>query len=164
MTEAVHDDYQVSSEGAVRHWAIPYARLTDVTPTVSNPAAVTSLLPGTQLTGTILSVDASASMAVIDFTCSMVYKQTVRNVLTYAAAIEDTWGAINIGDPIYYDRSATMPVGTYLSTAPADNAAGANPLFGFVVPWSDDDAGNYPKGGATGSTQECAVMQRGAGA
>lgn len=73
MAEAIHNDYEVSSEGAVRHWEIPYARLTDTTPTPTNAAEVTSVLPGTQLTGTILSVDASRSIAVIDFTNSMVY-------------------------------------------------------------------------------------------
>jgi len=163
MTEAVHNDYEVSSEGAVRHWEIPYARLEDVTPTPTNPAAVLSVLPGTQLTGTILTVDAGTSMAVIDFTSSMVYQFTVRNVLTYAQGAEATFGAINIGDPIYYDRSATMPVGTYLSTSPLDSAAGANPLFGWAVPASDADMALFPKGGVIASTQTVSVSQIGAG-
>ena len=111
MTEQINSDYQVSSEGAVRHWWIPYARLEDATPTPTNPAAVLSVTDGTQLTGTILSVDAGDSIAIIDFTCSMVYRQDVRNVLTYDGGAENTFGAINIGDPVYYDRSATMPVG-----------------------------------------------------
>ena len=163
MVEQINHDYEVSSEGAVRHWEIPYARLEDATPTVSNPAAVLSRTSGTQLTGTILTVDAGESIAVIDFTCSMVYRQDVRNVLTYAAAVEATWGAINIGDPIYYDRSATMPAGVYLSTSPLDNTGAANPLFGHVVATDDTDSALYPKGGATASTQECGVMQIGAG-
>jgi len=160
MAEAVNNDYEVSSEGAVRHWEIPFARLEDATPTATNPAAVLSVLPGTQLTGTILTVDDGNDVAVIDFTCSMVYRQDVRNVLTYAASAESTFGAINIGDPIYYDRSATMPAGVYLSTSPLDDAGAANPLFGFRVPASDSDVS--AKGGATASTQECAVMQLGA--
>src|SRR5512139_1521053 len=98
MTEAIHNNYECSSEGCVRHWEIPYARLTDATPTPSNPAEVTSVLLGTQLTGTILTVDAVNSVAVIDFTCSMVYQFTVRNVLTYGGGVEATWGPINIGD------------------------------------------------------------------
>lgn len=161
MTEAIHNDYEVSSEGAVRHWEIPYARLTDTTPTPTNAAEVTSVLPGTQLTGTILSVDASRSIAVIDFTNSMVYRHDVRNVLTYSAGAESTFGAINIGDPVYYDNSATMPAGVYLSTSPLDNTGAANTLFGFAV--ADDIASDtFPKGGATASTQRVAVMQRGA--
>jgi hypothetical protein len=163
MPEQINNDYEVSSEGAVRHWEIPYARLEDATPTPSNPAAVTSVLAGTQLTGTILTVDAARSVAVIDFTCSMVYWQEVRNVLTYNGGNEATWGAINIGDPVYYDSSATMPAGVYLSTSPLDNAAAANPLFGHVVPANDTDMALYAKGGATASTQDCAVMQIGAG-
>jgi len=163
MTEVIRHEYEVSSEGAVRHWEIPYSRLTDATPTATLPAEVTSLLPGTQLTGTILTVDADTSVAVIDFTCSMVYYHEVRNVLTYSGAAENTWGAINIGDIVYYDNSATMPAGVYLSTSPLDNLGVANTLFGFVVPANDVDMALYPLGGITASTQECAIMQVGAG-
>ena len=162
MPEQINHDYEVSSEGAVRHWEIPYARLEDATPTPSNPAAVLSLIPGTQLTGTILTIDAVNSIAEIDFTCSMVYNQAVRNALTYGGGAEATWGPINIGDPIFYDRSATMPAGVYLSTSPLDNTGAANPLFGHVVPRDDADA--FPKGSAlVASTNDCGVMQIGAG-
>ena len=161
MVERIRSDYEVSSEGAVRHWEIPYARLTDATPTPSNPAEVTSLLAGTALTGTILTIDAGDSIAVIDFTCSMVYNHEVRNVLTYGGGVEATWGPINVGDLVYYDNSATMPAGTYLSTSPLDNLGVANTLFGVVVPKSDADV--FPKGAAlVASTQECGVMQKGA--
>lgn len=164
MTESIHNDYEVSSEGCVRHWEIPYARLTDATPTPTNPAQVTSLLAGTNLMGTILSVDATNSVALIDFTASMVYQFTVRNVLTYNPGVAElTWGPINIGDLIYYDASATMPVGTYLSTSPLNTGGTANALFGYAVPASDADAALFPKGGVLGSTQTVAVMQIGAG-
>lgn len=162
--ETVRSDYEVSSEGAVRHWEIPCARLEDAAPVATYPAAVLSVLPGTQVCGTILVVDDVDDVAIIDFTCSMVYKHYVRNVLTYSAGAEATFGAINIGDPVYYDRSATMPLGVHLSTAPADAAAGANPLFGYVVPANDLDMANFPAGGATASTEELAIMQIGAGA
>ena len=163
MPEVIRHDYECSSETAIVHWPIPYARLTDITPTVSLPAEVTSILPGTQLTGTILSIDAADSQAVIDFTAGMVYWHEVRNVRTYNGGVENAWGAINIGDPVYYDNSATMPAGVYLSTSPLDNTGAANTLFGFVVPCitNDDDSGDYPKGGLTASTQECGVIQRG---
>jgi hypothetical protein len=163
MVESINHDYEVSSEGAVRHWEIPYARLTDATPTPTNSAQVTSLLPGTQLTGTILTVDATDSIAVIDFTCSMVYLQDVRNVLTYNPGVAElTWGPINIGDPVYYDHSASMPAGVYLSTSPTGTDAVVNTLFGHVVPANENDT--FPKGAAlVGSTQSCAVMQIGAG-
>jgi hypothetical protein len=163
MTEQVNNDYEVSSEGGVRHWEIPYARLADVTPTPTNPAQVSGLLDGHQLTGTILTVDVARSVALIDFTPSMVYRFDVRNVLTYAGA-EATWGAINVGDPVYYDDGATMvALGLYLSTSPAPTGGGANTLFGFVVPSDETDI--FPKGaGGVASTQSCAVMQLGAGA
>lgn len=162
MAETVQTDYEVSSEGAVRHWDVPYARMEDATPTATRPAALLSRTVGTQLCGTVLVVDAGLSMAVVDFTPGMIYWQEVRNVLTYAGAAESTFGAINVGDPIYYDRSATMPAGVKLSTSPLDSTGAANPLFGYVQQRDEDDT--LPKGAGTASTQNCAVMQRGAGA
>ena len=160
----VNSNYEVSSEGAVRHWEIPYARLEHTTPTPTDPAAVLSVLAGTQLTGTILTIDDDDDVAVIDFTCSMVYAHAVRNVLTYNQGAEATFGALNIGDPVYYDRSATMPANVYLSTSPLSSAAAANPLFGFIVPANDTDMALFPKGAAQASTQsDVAVMQIGAG-
>lgn len=161
MTEQVWDDYEVSSEGAVRHWEIPYASLEDATPTATNPALV-SITAGIGLTGTILTVDATNSVAVIDFTSSMVYKHNVRTVSTYGGGVETGWAAINIGTPIYYDGSATMPAGSYLSLAALDNTGAANTLFGWAVP--EDDTDTFPKAaGAAGNTHRQAVIQRGAG-
>ena len=170
MTEAVQNDYQVSSEGAVRHWEIPYDRLADQTPTPTHPAEVTSLLNAVNLTGTILTIDATGvaatSIAVIDFTCSMVYRQSVRNVLTWNAGVAElTWGPIEIGDIVYYDDNALQTaLGFPLSTSVLSSDAGvANTRFGWVVGWSDADIANYPKGDGTASTQTCAIMQIGAG-
>ena len=164
MTEVIRDEYEASSEGAVRHWEIPYARLTDTTPTATLPVQVTSLTRSTQLTGTCLGVDADDSVAVVDFTCGMVYYQEVRNVLTYNPGVAElTWGALNIGDEVYYDGSASMPAGVYLSTSPLDTDGTANTRFGWVVSINDTDMALYPKGGITASTQVVGVMQLGAG-
>lgn len=162
VEEAIRHDYEVSSEGAVRHWEIPYARLHDTTPTETMPARVTCLTDGLQITGTILTIDAGRSVAVIDFTCSMVYWHYVRNVTEYSGA-ESAWAVINIGDCIYYDDTAGMPAGVELSTSPLDTGGNANPLFGWAVPRNDTDMALFPKGGATASTTLMAVMQRGAG-
>ena len=165
VTEEIRIDYEVSSEGAVRHWEIPYARLTDTTPTPSLPAQVTCLTAGLQVTGTILTTHAGTSVAVIDFTCSMVYWHEVRNVTEYDIAAESAFAAINIGDCIYYDASGTMPAGVYLSTSPLNAGVVANALYGWAMPRNDTDMAVFPKGTAlVGSTQEIAVMQRGAGA
>lgn len=168
MTEVISNDYEVSSEGCVRHWEVPYARLEDVTPTVSNPASVRNLVAtgnGIQVCGTILSIDAVNAIATIDFTCSMVYRQSVRNVSGYGGGAENAWIAFQIGAPVYYDRSNTMPVGTYLSLSAADRLGVANPLFGFIVAWSDADMAAFPKGLINvASTADMAVMQRGCGA
>jgi hypothetical protein len=184
MTEVVHPDYEVKSEFAVCHWEIPVARLHDITPTATNPACVTGVLPGAELSGTILTVSVAstlvAAMAEIDFTPGMVYLHDVRNVLTYVGGppgAEATWGPINIGDPVFYDRSTTMGVlQIYLSTAPTDNdplstGALANSVFGWVVPGPnptgfDTDAATFPHGAgadATATTHRLYVMQKGSG-
>ena len=162
MTEEIRHNYECCTR---EPWnvQIPYARLTDTTPTVSLPAEVTSLLPGTALTGTIISIDASDSVAEVDIRASNVYYHEVRNVLTYGGAVEATWGVINIGDAVYYDNSATMPAGVYLSTSPLDNLGVANTLFGHVVPCNDADRSNYPTSPATAATEECGVAQLGVG-
>jgi len=157
----VGNDYQISSEGAVRHWEVPYARMTDVTPSVGNPAEMTALTAGTEVGGTVLAIDAVVSRAVVDFTCSMVYKHKVRNVRTYNAAVEATWGVVAIGNRVYYDNSATMPADVYLSTSPLDNLGVANSLFGTIA---YSGTVTLPTTTATAATEELPVMQRGAGA
>jgi len=175
MVETVHPDYEVASEGAIRHWEIPYADFYDVTPTPTNAASATGLVVGINLTGTVLTIDAANAMAELDVTCGQVYRHDVRNVLTYVGGgggVEATWGVINIGDPVYYDPSTTMvALGIYLSTSPLRNDAGAtaNTRFGWVVAapsttGDDTDAASFPLGGAgAGTTHRVAVMQRGAG-
>lgn len=157
----VGNDYEISSEGAVRHWEVPYARLTDATPAVGDPAEMTALTAGTEVGGTVLAINAAVSRAVVDFTCSMIYKHYVRNVRTYGGGVEATWGVIDVGNRVYYDNSATMPAGVYLSTSPLDNTGAANSLFGTVA-----YAGSVtlPTTTATAATEEIPVMQRGAGA
>jgi len=157
----VRDDYEGSSESAVRHWTFSYAALENVTPDVTEAFAVNGLLAGTQVTGTVLAIDAADSVIVGDVTHSMVYQHNVRNVRTYAAAVENTWGVISEGDPIYYDRSATMPADTDLSTSPLDNTGAANPLFGFAVLRFFGDT-NIPTTVAAAATEVLSVMQRGA--
>lgn len=157
----VGNDYEVSSTGAVRHWEVPYARLTDATPTVGDPCELTALVDGTQIGGTVLSIDAVVSRAVIDFTCSMVYKHYVRNVRTYNGGVEATWGVLAIGNRVYYDNSATMPGGVYLSTSPLDNTGAANSLWGTIV---YSGGVTLPTTTATAATEEVPCMQRGAGA
>jgi len=164
MVEQIHNDYEHSS-GPVMTIAVPYARLTDATPTPSNPCELVSVLAGTQLCGTIMTVDAGDSIAIVNVAPGFIGNWEVRNVLTYKVGAEDTWGAINYGDPVYYDHSATMPAGVYLSIAPAGADAVANTLFGHVACKTSEAAALYPKGaGGVASTQDCQVQQRGAGA
>ena len=165
---AVQTNYEVSSEGAVRHWEFTCARMTHNTPMETEPAEVTSLLLGTKITGTTLGIDPAtitglpAVTALVDVTHSAVYRHLVRNVLTYAGA-EASWGTIAEGDPIYYDPSASMlALDLRLSTSPIRTGGGANTLFGFAVGADDADRATFPKGLATADTVLVAVMQRGA--
>lgn len=177
MTETVHADYEVKSEFAVCHWEIPVGRLHDITPTPTNAACVTGLLAGAELNGTILSIlpptAATATFAVIDFTPGMVYMHDVRTVLTYGGGpAEATWGTLQVGDPVFYDATATMvALGIYLSTSPLDGAGNANSLFGWIVPADSDTAGQFDTdfarfplaAGVAGNTWRVAVMQKGSG-
>jgi hypothetical protein len=168
-SNTLNDNYEISSEGAVRHWEIPIARFDTVggdaasttNIVATRAAAVQSNTSGLQLTGTVLTVDTTDEIAVVDFTASMVYEHSVRNCTAYTEAAESAWVAINIGDEVYYDRANTN---ARLSLSPDDSAGNANPLFGFVVA-RDTDNDTYPKGADdTGSTQTVGVMQVGAGA
>lgn len=162
MPESIYDNYEVSSEGAVRHWEIPYASMDDTTPTPTQPAMVSGTA-GLQLCGTVLSVDAVRSVAVVDFTPTMVYSHLVRTVSGYSGGVEYAWADINIGTPIYYDNSATMPAGCKLSLSAQNNAGATNPLYGWAVPANENDT--FPKAaGTSGNTHRVAVMQRGGGA
>ena len=163
MTEAVNNNYEHSS-GPIHTIAVPYARLTDATPTPSNPCELTSLLVGTQLGGTIISIDAGDSIAIVNVAPGFIINTEVRNVLTYNVGVAElTWGAINVGDLVYYDNSASMPAGVYLSTSPLDLTGAANSLWGVIACITSEAAALYPLGGITASTQDCQVMQRGAG-
>jgi hypothetical protein len=160
----ITDTYEVSSEGSVRHWGIPYARCLINPPIPTEPTEVVGLPVGFQLNGTCLTVSgAPDNIAIVDFTPSMVYHQQVRTVLTYAGA-EASWGDLHIGDPVYYDTSVgVLPAGVRLSTSPIQSGGGANSLFGWIVATDQVDEALFPKlAGGAGNTHWCGVMQKGA--
>ena len=107
---------------------------------------------------------ASTGKMVGDVGAGQVYNHKVRNVKTYSGGTtEATFDEIDEGDQIYYDLDTanTMPADCRLSTSPLAADGTANPRFGIAVLKSEDDV--FPKGGATASTQEVAVMQHGIG-
>ena len=165
MVRTITQSYEVSSEsGRERHVRIPYARLTDVTPTLHDPAQVTSVVAGTQMTGTVVTLDATDSVVILNVATGAAYFHNVRNVLTYNAGpvAEATWGAINVGDPVFYDAEQDTLNGIKLSTSPLQSdGATPNTLFGYVTMFQEEvNATDFPKGTAiAGSTQECAVTQ-----
>ena len=162
----IQDNYEASSDGAERNWEIPYTRCTVNPPIPTEPMMVTGLPLGSQLTGTTLTVDAVAAVAIVDFTPTKVYYHDVRTVITYNPGVaENGWRALNIGDVVYYDNSASMPAGVRLSTSPLNTAGAANPVFGWIVPTDPVDMALYAKAaGGSGNTWRCGVMQKGGGA
>ena len=165
MARDTESGWQATS-GPYCNIIVPYARMEDITPTEHKPAAVLSGLNGAQLTGTIVDIDATNSYATINIADDFGAYHQVRNVLTYAAAVEATWGQINFGSIIYYDRSATMPAAVKLSLSPLDNTGAHNPIFGYAgfaqteeeTPWNTS-RDPYPLGAAgVASTQEDVVV------
>ena len=160
VTRTTTYDYEVSSEsGRERHVRIPYASLEDTTPTLHDPAQVDGTA-GVELNGTVITLDATDSVTILNVAQGATYWHNVRNVLTYSGAVENTFAAIAIGMRVYYDTSATMPAGCYLSLSPLDATGADNSPFGWIVLNQDEDADSYAKGSSgSGSTHVCAVLQ-----
>jgi len=161
--------YEKSSESnRERHFMIPWARLKDVTPTLGDPAAVTCVTAGQEMCGTVVRAGTVTTdeYAEINFADSAVYRHNVRNTLTYnAGGAEATWGAINIGDKVYYDETAdALTAGVCkLSTSPLHGPSGApiaSPLFGTIVMLQEQTAASFPTV-ATALSDVYAVLQAG---
>ncbi len=152
--------------------AIPYSVLEDTTPIIHKPAAVKGGgLDGSLMTGTILTLDAVNSVAVIDFASGAKYFHTVINTLTYSGGNPATFATLNVGTPVYYDPTAALVAADiHLSLSPLDSAGAANTLFGWValadyeIPNGFGKTNPYPLGSAsvtTTHTNVC-ILQKGA--
>jgi len=163
VTRTTTYDYEQSSEsGRERMVPVPWTRLNDVTPTLADPAMVTGLPVGTQITGTVINpgVAVTDPVVVLNTSPGAVFRHNVRNVITWNVAVELAWRAMNIGDVVYYDYTSDATNGVKLSTSPLNQAGTANPIFGNIVLMQDETSASYPKGTAIGgSTHVCAVMQ-----
>lgn len=148
---------QVSISSASRHWPVTKARLLRTDPAKFDPVAIN----GSNMTGTAIVIE--DAVALIDTTPGMIYYHNIRNVRTYAAEAEATFGTIAEGAPVYYDKSSTMPANVFLSTSPLDKDGGTNQLFGYVVMGKGEVSADFPKGLATVNSIGAAVMQVGAG-
>jgi len=163
---SITQSYEMSSESnRERLVLIPWARLKDVTPTLGDPAAVTCVTAGQELTGTVLSAGVARNPYVsLNVADGAIYRHNVRNVLTYdAQAAEATWGAINVGDTVYYDETQDALTGIKLSTSPLHGPSGApiaSPVFGKIVMLQDQTASDFPTV-ATALSDQYGVMQSG---
>ena len=163
---SITQSYENSSEsGRERMVTLPYARLTDATPTLHDPAQVTCAVVGANFHGTVITLDATDSIVVLNCADGAQYNHNVRNVITYDGANNEvTWRAINIGDIVYYDATADVVTTAgvcKLSTSPLDGAGAANAIFGHVVVMrGETNAADFPKGtNAAGSNHVCAIAQ-----
>jgi len=163
---SITQSYEVSSEsGRERHVRIPWARLDDTTPTLGDPAQVTSLIDGMEVCGTVVNAGTTTTdeVVILNVAEGAVYRHNVRNVLTYNAGpvAEATWGAINVGDPVFYDTEQDTLNGINLSTAPLQSdGATLNPRFGTIVLLQEQDADDFPTV-ATALSDVYGVMQCG---
>jgi hypothetical protein len=153
----------ISMKAEERRWEVSLARLERATPAQHDPVAAKSRTAGRQITGTVVSIRTGDGIAVVDVQPGSVHRHNVRNVLTYAASAEATFGVINEGDNVYYDRSSIMPANVYLSTSPLDSAGVANALYGHVVLDAEETSDSFPKAATTARSLGCAVMQTGSG-
>jgi len=85
------------------------------------------------LTGVIEKTADANYDAVVNVCDGAVYSLSVRNVRTYESGAEATYGAIAVGDKIYFDASATMPSGVKLSTSPLSATDTTNVVFGIAL-------------------------------
>lgn len=166
-------NFAISGPDGSRAWLVPAARTENlaINPLLTgadlakhhHPVAILGLLQGAQLCGTALSqvTIGGVDFVHVDLWPTVIYRHNVRNVRTYLAGVEDTWGVIDIGDPIYFDRSATMPAGVFLSTSPLDNTGAPNPLWGWAVFAHDI---TMPTLVATAATTDIAIQQAGTAA
>jgi len=159
---------QSSEAGRERHVLIPWARLADTTPTLKDPACVTGLIAGAQMCGTVINAGTAVTdtYAILNVAEGAIYRHNVRSVLTYDGANnEATWGAMNVGDPVFYDPTADANTAGVckLSTSPLQgDASTVNPRFGTIVMMQDEDADSFAKGSASpGVSAVCAICQCG---
>ena len=114
---------------------------------VKNLATASGLLSGQAFqNGTLNGVlikdaeTASPYNAPVEIATDKLVKHYVSNALTYAAAVEATWGAIDVGDKVYYDLSGlkddpnqTTGVKIRLTTSPKDKADANNVQYGVAA-------------------------------
>jgi hypothetical protein len=101
------------------------------------------------ITGLVVSYDATADMAVVNIASCQIVRVYVSNIYTYADEAPTVWeDAPIIGQPVYVDDSADLGAGCTLSMAAANHAGIANPLAGYLM-YCQDEYVDYPIGGGT---------------
>lgn len=116
------------------------ASLVITVPTTSGLKSGEAFINGT-FAGTLVK-DASADSpynAPVECSTDKAVKHAVSNVLTYNAGAEATWGAIDVGDKVYFDASGLkdnpMVSGKKikLTTSPLDKNGNTNVQWGIAA-------------------------------
>jgi len=116
--------------------------------------------------GTVITVNATTSEAMINFAEGAIYRHYVYNRSVLEAddtIIGATFAPINIGDPVFYDEQADALGHGKLSIAQfRPDGTTPKPRFGTVVMLQDEDADDFPKGEeGVASYNLCAILQAG---
>ena len=88
--------YQQSSEGGrERHIRVPWSRQLDTTPVLHDPVAITSVIVGSEVTGTIITVGTVADpVSIVNVAEGAKYVRLVRNVRTSGAVANPRFGTV----------------------------------------------------------------------
>jgi len=105
------------------------------------------------ITGVVVSYNASDNLAEVNIADGMVVRQYVDNTLTYAAGVPATFQTTPVpGLPVYVDDSNDLAEGITLSMSPLNDADVKNPQAG-VLWWDQDEYKSIGKGGANATDQ-----------
>jgi hypothetical protein len=100
-----------------------------------------------QPTGVVVTYNANATQAEVNFADGFIVRQWINSTLTYVDAAPATFETTPYqGQPVYVDDSAALSAGVTLSFSPLNSAGTRNPMAG-VLWWCQDE---YPDSGVGG--------------
>jgi len=100
------------------------------------------------ITGIVVSYNATSDIAVVNIAACQIVRAYVSNISLYGGEAPTAWkSAPIIGQPVYVDDSADLGAGCTLSMSAVNHAGIANPLAGHLM-YCQDEYVDFPIGGA----------------
>ncbi len=91
-----------------------------------------------QTVGILVTYNATSGQVVMNIGFGALVKAYVTNITGYSGGDANAWeDSLNFGRAVYVDDSDDLPAGVTLSLSPANDAAVANPVAGWL--WHDPD-------------------------